>query len=218
MLKPPLIDRYIIAAQKGNMQPIIVVNKIDLFDHPPPNFSEIDIEVEKEIYSEFLKGYRALDLPLIPVSSTTGEGIDSLREIMRGKTSVFSGQSGVGKSSLINLVAGTAMRTGSIVQKTGKGSHTTSTTHLIPLECGGFCIDTPGIRSFGLWDLKKEEIAGYFPEIARLSPECHYPDCSHLTEPDCAVRKALEEGTISSLRFESYCTLMASVSQQHRLR
>jgi ribosome biogenesis GTPase len=218
MLKPPLVDRYIIAALKGNMRPIVVVNKIDLFDHPPSHFSEIDIEVEKEIYAEFLKGYGNLDFPLVPVSSTTREGIDSLRDLMRGKTSVFSGQSGVGKSSLINLMTGTTIRTGSIVHKTGKGSHTTTTTHLIPLACGGFCIDTPGIRSFGMWDLKKEEIAQYFPEITRLSSECRYPDCSHLTEPHCAVQKALEEEKISSLRFESYCSLMTSISQQHRLR
>ncbi|MBS0653170.1 MAG: ribosome small subunit-dependent GTPase A [Verrucomicrobia bacterium] len=218
MLKPPLVDRYIIAALKGNMKPIIVVNKIDLFDHPPETVSEIDLEVEKEIYAQFLKAYAALDIPVISISTSTGEGIESLRALMQGKTSVFSGQSGVGKSSLINLVAGTTMRTGSVVQKTGKGSHTTTTTHLIPLECGGFCIDTPGIRSFGLWDLKKEEVVDYFPEIVALSPECRYPDCAHMTEPDCAVQKALEEERISSLRFESYCALIASVSQQHRLR
>lgn len=218
MLKPPLVDRYIIAALKGNMKPIIVVNKIDLFDNPPATVSEIDLEVEKEIYAQFLKAYAALDIPVISISSSTSQGIESLRACMQSKTSVFSGQSGVGKSSLVNLVAGTKMRIGSVVQKTGKGSHTTTTTHLIPLECGGFCIDTPGIRSFGLWDLKKEEVVDYFPEIVALSPDCRYPDCSHITEPDCAVQKALEEERISSLRFESYCALIASFSQQHRLR
>jgi ribosome biogenesis GTPase / thiamine phosphate phosphatase len=218
MLKPPLVDRYIIASIKGNMKPIIVVNKIDLFDHPPETVSEIDLEVEKEIYAQFLQSYAVLDIPVISVSSSTGQGIDLLRAVMQGKTSVFSGQSGVGKSSLINLVTGTTMRTGSVVQKTGKGSHTTTTTHLVPLECGGFCIDTPGIRSFGVWDLKKEEVVDFFPEIVALSPHCRYPDCSHMTEPDCAVQKALEEEKISALRFESYCALMASVSQQHRLR
>ncbi len=218
MLKTPLIDRYIIAAQKGNMQPIIVVNKIDLLEHPPETLSPIDVEVEQEIYAEFLRAYSTLNIPVLPVSATTGEGMAKLREAMQGKTSVFSGQSGVGKSSLINLVAGTTIRTGSIVQKTGKGSHTTTTTHLIPLECGGFCIDTPGIKSFGLWDLRKEEIVDYFPDIVALSVDCRHRDCSHLTEPNCAVRKAVEEERISALRFESYCALMASVSQQHRLR
>ncbi len=218
MLKPPLVDRYIIAALKGNMKPIIVVNKIDLFDNPPETVSEIDLEVEKEIYAQFLKAYTALDIPVISISSSTNQGIELLRAFMQGKTSVFSGQSGVGKSSLINLIAGTTMQTGSIVQKTGKGSHTTTTTHLIPLECGGFCIDTPGIRSFGLWNLKKEEVVDYFPEIVALSRDCRYPDCAHMTEPGCAVQKAVEEERISSLRFESYCALIASVSQQHRLR
>ncbi len=218
MLKPPLVDRYIIAALKGNMRPIIVVNKIDLFDHPPKTVSEIDLEVEKEIYAQFLKAYATLDIPVISISSSTSQGIELLRALMEGKTSVFSGQSGVGKSSLINLVAGTTMQIGSVVQKTGKGSHTTTTARLIPLECGGFCIDTPGIRSFGLWDLKKEEVVDYFPEIVALSPDCRYPDCGHMIEPDCAVRKALEEERISTLRFESYCALIVSVSEQHRLR
>lgn len=218
MLKPPLVDRYIIAAFKGNMRPLIVINKVDLLDQPPETLSEIDLEVEKEIYHLFCQAYAALNIPVISVSSETGQGIDLLRQAMQGKTSVFSGQSGVGKSSLINLVTGTQMKTGSVVQKTGKGSHTTTTTHLVPLECGGFCIDTPGIRSFGIWDLKKEEIVAYFPEINDLSSQCRYPDCSHITEPECAVQKALEDEKISALRFESYCALMTSVSQQHRLR
>ncbi len=218
MLKPPLIDRYIIATLKGNMQPVIVINKIDLLDTPPATCSEVDLEVEKEIYSQVLEAYAALDIPVISVSSSTGQGIEALRTVMQGKTSVISGQSGVGKSSLINLIAGTTMRTGSIVHKTGKGSHTTTTTHLIPLECGGFCIDTPGIRSFGLWDMRKEEVVEYFPEIIALSPDCRFPDCSHMTEPGCAVQKALEEEKISNLRFESYCALMVSISKGHRLR
>jgi ribosome biogenesis GTPase len=104
------------------------------------------------------------------------------------------------------------------VQRTRKGSHTTTTTHLIPLEEGGFCIDTPGIKSFGLWDLKTDEIAAYFEEIFALGPLCKYPDCAHLNEPDCAVKKAVEEHQISPLRFASYCALMSSVSEEHRQR
>ncbi len=137
---------------------------------------------------------------------------------MHDKTSVFSGQSGVGKSSLINLITGSELDTGSMVQKTKKGSHTTTTTHLIPLEGHGFCIDTPGIKSFGLWDLKKEEIAAYFPEIMALSPKCKFLDCAHLNEPDCAVQRAAEKNKISRLRFGSYCALMSSLSEEHRHR
>lgn len=217
-LKPFLIDRYIIAALKGNMQPVIVVNKIDLLDSPPADFDPEDLENEKALYEEFLEVYRALDYLVIPISVDTGEGIEDLKAAMRGKTSVFSGQSGVGKSSLINSVTGTDLATGSIVQRTGKGSHTTTTTHLIPLEEGGFCIDTPGIKSFGLWDLDKSDVAAYFPEIFALSSSCKYPDCAHLNEPGCAVKAAAEENKISPLRFASYCALMASVSQEHRQR
>lgn len=216
-LKPFLVDRYIIAAQKGNMEPIIVVNKVDLLDNPPKDIS-VDIIEEKILYDEFLRTYRELKLKVIPVSVETMEGVETLKKTMLGKTSVFSGQSGVGKSSLINLITGSNLATGSIVQHTRKGSHTTTTTHLIPLEGGGFCIDTPGIKSFGVWDLKIDEIAAYFPEIFSLSSECKFPNCAHLNEPGCAIKKAVEENTISSLRFGSYCALMASLSEKHRQR
>lgn len=216
-LKTPLVDRYIIAAQKGNMVPIIVINKIDLLDNPPQGIS-IDIKQEKALYEEFLRIYTELHIQVIPVSIETGVGIDVLKSAMNGKTSVFSGQSGVGKSSLINLITGSTLATGSIVQRTRKGSHTTTTTHLIPLQDGGFCIDTPGIKSFGLWDLKTEEIAAYFPEILALSHQCKFPDCAHINEPDCAVKKAVEENQISPLRFDSYCALMSSLAEEHRHR
>jgi ribosome biogenesis GTPase / thiamine phosphate phosphatase len=216
-LKPFLVDRYIIAAQKGNMEPVIVVNKIDLLNHPPQEIS-VDLSEEKALYEEFLDSYRTLNFKVISVSAKTLEGIETLKEIMSGKTSVFSGQSGVGKSSLINLITGSSLAIGDIVQRTRKGSHTTTTTHLIPLEGGGFCIDTPGIKSFGIWDLKMDEIAAYFPEIFALSSECKFPDCAHLNEPGCAVKKAVEENEISSLRFGSYCALMSSLSEEHRQR
>jgi ribosome biogenesis GTPase len=216
-LKSYLVDRYIIAAQKGNMQPIIVINKIDLLNHPPEAIS-VDITEEKALFEEFVQVYRALNFKVIPVSADTKEGIDALREAMHGKTSVFSGQSGVGKTSLINLITGSELTTGAMVQKTRKGSHTTTTTHLIPLEGGGFCIDTPGIKSFGLWDLKVDEISAYFSEIIALSGKCKFPDCSHLNEPDCAVKRAVEKNKISPLRFGSYCALMASLSEKHTHR
>jgi len=216
-LKPYLVDRYIIAAQKGNMRPVIVINKIDLLDNPSEGIS-VNIGEEKALLEEFVQVYQSLHLKVIPVSIETQKGIEELKEAMHGKTSVFSGQSGVGKSSLINLITGSELDTGSIVQKTKKGSHTTTTTHLIPLENGGFCIDTPGIKSFGIWDLKKEEISAYFPEILRISAKCKFPDCSHLNEPDCAVQRAVEKNRISRLRFGSYCALMSSLSEKHRQR
>ncbi len=208
-LKPFLIDRYIIAAQKGNMQPIIVVNKVDLLSVS---------EEEKELFLETKKTYEELKIPFLGVSIKTREGIDRLKDLMEGKASVFSGQSGVGKSSLINAILGTQLAVGSIVEKTFKGSHTTTRAHLIPLEKEGFCIDTPGIKSFGLWDLSKEEIQNYFPEIESYAHQCKYPSCSHQKEPGCAVQIAAKEGAISSLRYASYCALIEAMQQEHRHR
>lgn len=217
-LKPPLVDRYIIAAQKGNMQPLIVINKIDLLKNPPPTTLPADLEKERALYEEFLKTYRALGIPLFPVSCTTGEGMEALKQALAGKASVFSGQSGVGKSSLINALIGTSLAVGEIVAKTSKGAHTTSTTNLIPLVQGGFCIDTPGIKSFGLWDLSKQDLQLYFSEINERAPFCKFLDCAHMQEPDCAVKKAVESGEISSLRFASYCALMTNLGEKHRSR
>lgn len=217
-LKPSLIDRYIIAARKGNMQPIIVINKIDLLENPPPDIAREHVESEKLLLEELVKIYRDLHLTVILVSTVTGEGIAALKEAMRGKTSVFSGQSGVGKSRLIMSTTGCDLATGEVVKKTLKGAHTTSTTHLIRLDKDSFCIDTPGIKSFGLWDLKSGEIKDYFTEISQESVHCKFPDCKHGNEPECAVKKAVEEGTISDLRFASYCALMACFEEEHGRR
>ena len=212
-LKPFLVDRYIIAAQKGNMEPIILINKIDLLDSQ----SE-ELDQERALYQEFVKTYRDLHFKVIPISVETGVGIAELKAAMHQRTSVFSGQSGVGKSSLINLVTGSSFATGSVVHKTHKGSHTTTTTNLVPLEDGGFCIDTPGIKSFGIWELKVSDVASYFSEISSFSSHCKFPDCAHINEPECAVKQAVDDNKISHLRFASYCALMASVSKEHRQR
>lgn len=218
-LKPFLVDRYIIAAQKGNIDPIIVINKIDLLQTPLQDESEnFFLKGEQKLYHEFLNIYRSLGFTVLPVSCKTQEGIEELKKVMCGKTSVFSGQSGVGKSSLINLITGSKLAVGPIVSRTRKGTHTTTSTHLILLEGGGFCIDTPGIKSFGLWDLHVDEIVSYFPEIFSVSKECKFHNCIHLNEPDCAVKEAVEEGKIPSLRFDSYCALMSSLSEEHRQR
>jgi|SRR5579862_3045301 len=218
LLKPSLVDRYIIAARKGNMEPIIVINKVDLLRIPPSEDASETLEKEKQLFEEFVNIYRNLALTVIPISAHTGEGIEDLKKVMKGKTSVFSGQSGVGKSRLITSVTGCDLPTGDIVKKTLKGSHTTSATHLIPLCKDSFCIDTPGIKSFGLWDLKSEEIKDYFCEIANESVHCKFPDCEHINEPQCAVKNAVEEGKISDLRFASYCALMACFEEAHGRR
>jgi ribosome biogenesis GTPase len=187
--------------------------------HSPPAHADPEIIAqERMLFEEFLRVYRALDLSVIPMSAQTGEGLDELKKVMQGKTSVFSGQSGVGKSRLITLVTGIDLPVGDIVKKTLKGSHTTTSSHLISLDKNSFCIDTPGIKSFGLWDLKKEEIQEYFTEIFGTSQHCKFPDCQHINEPDCAVKKAVEEGMISRLRFESYCALMVFFEEEHGRR
>lgn len=209
-LKPHLIDRYIIAATQGNMAPIIVVNKIDLLKDASPK--------EKRLFEDFLAAFSLTPIPVIPLSATTGDGLDKLREAMHEKASVFSGQSGVGKSSLIQAITGKVLKIGSMVEKTQKGSHTTTAAQLIPLEGGGFCIDTPGIQSFGLWNLQTDQIESYFAEIHSHGKGCFFDDCTHRHEKQCAVMQAVEEGKIAALRYDSYCHLMDTVAKKHKRR
>ena len=212
-IKPFLIDRYIIAARKGNMQPLIVVNKIDLL---------VNTEVEEwlryqeqEILDECVRAYQVAKIPLIMLSSSTGEGMDQLKEAMKDKASVFSGQSGVGKSSLINAMTNYELPVGGMVSKTHKGSHTTTTTNLLELPFGGWCIDTPGIKSFGVWNLKKDEVKHYFSEIEEWGRTCHFPNCTHSHEEGCNVIQAVEEGKISGLRLDSYHSLLMTIDEEH---
>lgn len=209
--KPFLIDRYIIAADKGGMKPIVVINKIDLLE----DSENPEVLKEKEIYEELKKGYAAANIPVISLSAATGEGMDELKKIMTNKASVFSGQSGVGKSSLINAMTGTTLPTRETVDKTGKGSHTTTTANLIPLPFGGFCIDTPGIKSFGVWNLDRSEVEAYFDEIHELGSKCKFPDCHHYQETDCAVKDAVQEGKLSALRYLSYLSLLETIDVGH---
>ncbi|WP_068468614.1 ribosome small subunit-dependent GTPase A [Candidatus Protochlamydia phocaeensis] len=213
-LKPSLLDRYIIAAHKGGMDPLIVINKIDLLEEPTEDETDF-LEGERALYHELLNAYAVVGVPVISVSSIKNSGLDALRQAMKDKASVFSGQSGVGKSSLINAITGLDLRVGETVDKTKKGAHTTTTTQLIPLEFGGWCIDTPGIKSFGVWDLAKDEVEGYFTEIHECGLDCKFPDCTHTHEDNCAVQKALEEGRISPVRYDSYQALMESVKEEH---
>lgn len=197
-LKPALVDRYLIAAEKGNIHPIIVINKIDLLDEAP--------SYEKERYQEFLSVYEKLGLPILSISTKTLTGLEALRALLKDKISVFSGQSGVGKSSLINAAYGLQLKIGCLAQKTSKGSHTTTTAELISLPGGGYCVDTPGIRSFGVWKLMKDEVTAHFKDFIDLG--CKYPDCLHISEPECKVIQALEKGKIAQIRYESYRTLI----------
>jgi ribosome biogenesis GTPase len=137
---------------------------------------------------------------------------------MQGKASVFSGQSGVGKSSLINAIAHLDLPVGELVQATGKGSHVTTTAQLLPLEGGGWCIDTPGIKSFGIWELTQEDLRHHYLELAQEGRGCRYPDCTHTHEPNCAVIEALNKNRLSALRYASYRSLLEEVQGSHRRR
>lgn len=198
-LKPALVDRYLIAARKGNLHPLIVINKIDLLATISPE--------EQHHYHEFLRVYEPLGYPILSVSTFDKTGIEALRSLLTGKTSVFSGQSGVGKSSLLNTTFHLDLKVGGLAHKTAKGTHTTTTAELVPLAENTYCVDTPGIRSFGIWDLKKEEVIEHFADLAHLSVDCRYKDCTHTTEPGCAVLEALEAEKLSILRYESFRTL-----------
>lgn len=202
-LKPSLVDRYLIAAEKGNLRPIIAINKIDLL----PNATH----EEKELYKDFLASYEPLGYPILSVSIDSKPGIEALRSLLQGKTSVFSGQSGVGKSSLLNACFGMELKVGDLAQKTFKGAHTTTVAELLPLPGGGYCVDTPGIRSFGIWQLQKDAVISHFTDISAFASACKYVDCSHMSEPDCAVAQAFEEGKIAPLRYQSYLTLIQEV-------
>lgn len=204
-LKPNLVDRFLIAADKGNIHPIILINKLDLIE-----ISDC-ADKEKLTFKNFLNDYQKLGITILCISCKTKAGIAELKKLMIDKASVFVGQSGVGKSSLINQTTEHNLKVGTVIHKTSKGAHTTTKAQLLPLKDGGFCVDTPGIKSFGLWDLQKKDIIDHFFEIKEIGNDCYYPNCMHLNEPNCAVKVAVNEKKISSLRFDSYISLIKNV-------
>lgn len=216
LFKPYLIDRYLIAAEKGGLNPIVVVNKLDLLeDESEPEELRI---AQKELLESFQEAYGALGVPVLLASLQEKEGLDAMREVMKDRITVFSGQSGVGKSSIIRELTGTDLDVADVVSRTRKGSHCTTFAQLLPLPFGGWCVDTPGIKSFGVWDLDVDEIEPAYRDIHEVGHGCHYANCTHIHEPDCAVRQAVEEGTLSRLRYESYLQLRDSVIQKHLRR
>jgi len=189
--KPNLIDRYIVAAQAGDIKPIICMNKIDL---------------DQDGYGRAVLGrYTALGYQTLCTSVITKEGIDALRALLTHCSSVMAGQSGVGKSSLLNAVdPKLSLRVGEISEQVEKGRHTTTTATLIKIGCGGYVVDTPGIRSFDLSSVPREQYEAHFVEFVSLVAGCKFPDCTHTHEIDCAVKQAVERGDILPERYESY--------------
>ncbi|MEQ1904565.1 MAG: ribosome small subunit-dependent GTPase A [Pirellulaceae bacterium] len=193
-IKPNLIDRFLIAIEKAKIQPIIVINKVDL----------VDIDTLQPMAGV----WGQLGYPVVFASTVTGVGIDRLREVLKDRNSVVTGQSGVGKSSLLNSIeVGLARRVGSVSDDNSKGRHTTTTAELIPLSFGGHIIDTPGLRQFQLWDVVPEEIEGYFRDLRPFVHQCRYPNCTHTHEEDCAVKNAVADGWIDVRRYDGYCQI-----------
>jgi ribosome biogenesis GTPase / thiamine phosphate phosphatase len=195
-LKPHLIDRYLACAELGGLQPIVCLNKADL--------------ANCEAFIPLIGGYAQLGVPIILTSARTGMGVDRLREFLTGRATVFSGQSGVGKSSLLNALQpelGLSVREVSDVNQ--KGRHTTTTAELIRLKCGGWVVDTPGVRQFELWDIIPEEVEGFFVEFRPFVPLCAFPDCMHTHEERCAVKRAVSRRQISPRRYHSYLGMFA---------
>lgn len=200
--KPRLFDRYLIALGRGGVQPVVCVSKVDL----------LETAGERDEVEEALAPYRALGHPCLTVSSATGEGLEELRRELVRTTAVFVGQSGVGKSSLLNaLEPGFELRTNDVRASDGKGRHTTTTSTLLRLSDGSRVIDTPGIRAFGLFDLDRGRLAAFFPEFVAHAPACRFRDCQHLTEPGCAVLEAVERGAIPRVRYDTYGRIHAQL-------
>ncbi len=192
--KPRLIDRYIVAALAGEIVPVVCMNKIDLDDEGAAR--------------EILERYQQLGYTTLCTSAQTGEGIDTLRTLLKDKESVIAGQSGVGKSSLLNAVQpGLQLRTGEVIHKYDKGRHTTTTACLIRLQVGGYVVDTPGIRSLDLSAVPRNEFEAHFVEFLPFIPDCKFPDCTHTHETRCAVKDAVERGDIHPDRYDSYVRL-----------
>ncbi len=193
-IKLPFLDRLLVTCEVYNVPVTIVLNKVDLYR-----------ESHAEMLEAFHEIYEGAGYEIMEVSAKTGEGIDALRDACNGHVSLFSGVSGVGKSSLIKaLDPSLEPRIGEISDVHLQGKHTTTFYEMYSLASGGFIVDTPGLRGFGLVDLEKEEIAKYFPEMLKASEGCRFTPCTHTHEPGCAVKEAVEAGEISYDRYSSY--------------
>jgi ribosome biogenesis GTPase len=198
-IKLAFVDRFLVTCEAYNIPVTILINKIDLYDED----MQESIESFKDIYSN--AGY-----PILEISATRGDGIDQLRELCKESISLFSGTSGVGKSSLIKALDPSLehILTGEISTAHLQGKHTTTFYEMHPITSGGFIVDTPGIRGFGLVDLKKEELSTYFPEMLAVMDGCRFKPCTHTHEPGCAVKEAVENGEICEERYYSYLGML----------
>lgn len=200
------IDRYLVSAQAYRIPACLIFNKLDLYN-----------ERDYQKLEDYLQTYESIGYKCYQISALKNFNIDVLREDIKGKINLFSGLSGVGKSTILNrLDPNLDLRTEEISDYHLQGKHTTTFAEMFELKDGGYLIDTPGIRGFGVIDMAKEEIAHYFPEMFDLLKECRFFNCSHTHEPGCAVKEAVKEGKIAASRYESYLSLFAGDDTKYR--
>ena len=197
------IDRFLASAEAYRVPVILVFNKTDLLDADEARYQQMLITLYETI------GYQCS-----AISAETGEGVEELKKLLPGRMTLLSGNSGVGKSTLINrLVPGVNLRTAEISDAHNAGQHTTTFSEMIPLEGGGWLVDTPGIKGFGTFDMEPEELTSYFKEIFHFSKDCRFSNCTHTHEPGCAVLKALEDHYIAQSRYQSYLSMLEDKDQ-----
>lgn len=197
------IDRFLVTAEAYRVPAILVINKTDLLSKE----DEYDLHRWQKIYEEI--GYRVM-----PISAHKPETLQALKEMLKDKTTLFSGHSGVGKSTLINqLIPDLDLRTEIVSDYSGKGQHTTTFAEMFDLPNGGNIIDTPGVKEFGLIDMSQDELALYFPEMQRLLSQCRFNNCKHINEPGCAVKTAVEKDLVSEERYISYLSIWESIAK-----
>ena len=195
------IDRFLLTAEAYHIPAIIVINKQDLITPK-----------DAPLLARYAEIYKGCGYEVITISATQNKGIDHLLDKLKGKSTLFSGHSGVGKSTLINsLLPQFALRTGNISDWSGKGLHTTTFAEMFDLPHGGRIIDTPGVKEFGIFDIDRQELSHYFPEMRALITHCKFNNCMHLQEPGCAVNQAVDTGAISAERYSSYVNILDSI-------
>ena len=197
-----MLDRFLVICESSELEPRIVVNKVDL----------VGLPAAREIFGP----YESIGYPVVYTSTKEGYGIEELKQSICGRISALTGPSGVGKSSLLNAVQpGLALRVASVSDAVQKGRHTTVTAQLVELDCGGYLADTPGLRELGLWGIDPDELDFYFPEFRPYLGTCRYANsCTHTHEPGCAVHQAVEDGAVSPSRYDSYRRMMAGEEEE----
>ncbi|PVD52100.1 ribosome small subunit-dependent GTPase A [Terrimonas sp.] len=198
------IDRFLVAAEAYHIPAILLFNKADIYK-----------KKESEKFAEWKAMYERIGYKVLLVSIEKKEGLEAIQDIIKNKTTLISGHSGVGKSSFINfLLPSFSLKTQEVSGWSGKGLHTTTFAEMYDIPGGGRIIDTPGIREFGIVDISKQELSHYFPEMRELINDCQFNNCLHMNEPGCAVKSAVENGEVNIDRYVSYCTILESIDER----